>query len=163
MDLERRWREDDLARDEPKSGEFWYDVKYNPYFSIVAGLGIGVASWFAMAAGLIGEAFDFSFIAPMIAAAFLVLRGIWQFGQRSSRKEKPKLNRERELLTAIQAAGTITPIEAALETSLTVDEAEEMLSRLAERGHLMVESRDGALLYALPGRRGLEDSTAPGV
>jgi hypothetical protein len=33
-----------------------------------------------------------------------------------------------------------------------VDEAEEILSRLANRGHLLVESRDGALFYALPGR-----------
>ncbi len=35
----------------------------------------------------------------------------------------------------------------------TVEEAEEILSRLADRGHLVVESRNGALLYALPGRR----------
>jgi hypothetical protein len=35
----------------------------------------------------------------------------------------------------------------------TVEEAEEILSRLADRGHLVVESQDGALFYALPGRR----------
>lgn len=55
---------------------------------------------------------------------------------------------------AIQGAGGgITPVEAALETSLTVDEAEEILTRFADRGHLVVQSRDGALLYTLPGRR----------
>jgi hypothetical protein len=55
---------------------------------------------------------------------------------------------------AIQdAGGRITPVEVALETSLTVDEADDILSRLADRGHLLVESRDGALYYALPGRR----------
>jgi hypothetical protein len=59
---------------------------------------------------------------------------------------------------AIQDAdGTITPVEAALGTSLTVDEAEEILTRFADRGHLIVQSRDGILLYALPGRRPTPD------
>ena len=40
-----------------------------------------------------------------------------------------------------------------METSLTVREADGMLSELAGGGHLAVESRDGALFYALPGRR----------
>jgi hypothetical protein len=53
-----------------------------------------------------------------------------------------------------QADDGIAPVEAALQTSLTVDEAEEILSRLANRGHLRVESRDGALFYVLPGNRG---------
>lgn len=69
------------------------------------------------------------------------------------------------MLMALRNAGSITPIEAALETSLTVDEAEEILARLAERGHLHVQSRDGALFYTLPGRRygTLEERPAPGV
>ena len=53
----------------------------------------------------------------------------------------------------IQAAGAITPVEAALEMSLTVDGTEEILTRFADRDHLVVEGRDTALLYALPGRR----------
>jgi hypothetical protein len=57
------------------------------------------------------------------------------------------------LLVAIWKADSITLIEAALETSLTVDEAEGILSRLADRGHLRVESRDGTLSYVMPGRR----------
>ena len=63
-------------------------------------------------------------------------------------------NRERELLSAIRDnGGSITPTEAAMETSLTVREADGMLSDLASSGHLAVESRDGTLFYALPGRR----------
>ena len=55
---------------------------------------------------------------------------------------------------AIRAADDgITPVEAALETPLTVDEAEEILTSLADRGYLVVHSRDAALLYALPGGR----------
>ena len=66
-------------------------------------------------------------------------------------------SKERELLSAIRDnGGSITPAEAAMETSLTVREADGMLSDLASSGHLAVQSRDGALIYALPGRRGPE-------
>ncbi len=43
-----------------------------------------------------------------------------------------------------------------METSLTVREADGMLSELAGGGHLMVESKSGALFYSLPGRSGPE-------
>ncbi len=63
------------------------------------------------------------------------------------------VNKERELLSAMRdSGGSITPAEAAMETSLTVREADELLSELAGGGHLRVESRDGALYYSLPGR-----------
>lgn len=63
-------------------------------------------------------------------------------------------NREKELLSAIRDnGGSITSAEAAMETSLTVREADGMLSELANGGHLQLESRDGALYYSLPGRR----------
>jgi hypothetical protein len=55
-------------------------------------------------------------------------------------------------MAILDAVGSITPVEAALRTSLTVEEAEEILTRFADRGHLVVHSRDGALLYAMPGR-----------
>ena len=62
-------------------------------------------------------------------------------------------SKERELLSAIREnGGSITPTEAAMETSLTVREADGMLSELAGGGHLVVESRNGALFYSLPGR-----------
>jgi hypothetical protein len=66
-------------------------------------------------------------------------------------------NKERELLSAIRDnGGSITPAEAAMETSLTVREADQMLSELAGGGHLTVESKVGSLFYALPRRRGGE-------
>jgi hypothetical protein len=62
-------------------------------------------------------------------------------------------NKERELLSAIRDnGGSITPAEAAMETSLTVREADRMLSELAGDGHLAVEGREGTLFYALPRR-----------
>jgi hypothetical protein len=65
-------------------------------------------------------------------------------------------NKERELLSAIRDNGGITSAEAAMETSLTVREADQMLSELAGGGHLTVESKEGSLFYALPRRRGGE-------
>jgi len=62
-------------------------------------------------------------------------------------------NQERELLSAIRnSGGSITPAEAAMETSLTVREADTMLSELAVGGHLLVESQNGSLFYSLPSR-----------
>lgn len=53
------------------------------------------------------------------------------------------------------------PVEAAMETSLTTREADEMLSELASGGHLLVES--GTLFYSAPGRRRSEPGyPAPG-
>jgi hypothetical protein len=47
-------------------------------------------------------------------------------------------------------------MEAAMETSLTVKEADRMLSELAGGGHLSVESAGGTLCYSLPGRQAAE-------
>ena len=56
---------------------------------------------------------------------------------------------ERQLLEAIDRHGEITPARAALETSLTVTEADRMLSELAKGGYLEVRVEGGKLLYAL--------------
>ena len=62
-------------------------------------------------------------------------------------------NREKELLSAIRDnGGSITSAEAAMETSLTVREADAMLSELASGGHLQIESQGGTLYYSLPAR-----------
>ena len=56
---------------------------------------------------------------------------------------------EHQLLEAIDRHGEITPARAALQTSLTVDEAERPLSDLAQRGHLDVRVEGSKLVYAL--------------
>ena len=43
-----------------------------------------------------------------------------------------------------------------METSLTVKEADRMLSELAGGGHLSVGSAGGTLHYSLPGRQATE-------
>ena len=67
-----------------------------------------------------------------------------------TRSELPATNaRERELLVALQSRGELTPAQAAMETSLTVNEADEMLKDLATKGHLDVRVRGGGLFYGL--------------
>ncbi len=58
-------------------------------------------------------------------------------------------SRERELLRALRDHGELTPVRAATETSLSVEEADRMLKELAAGGHLEVRARNGGLFYAL--------------
>jgi hypothetical protein len=58
-------------------------------------------------------------------------------------------SKERELLEALARRGELSPALAALETSLTVAEANRMLSDLASSGHVEVRAHEGRLGYAL--------------
>ena len=88
------------------------------------------------------------FLAPAFVA---VARGL--SGHSESRAWKGEAvaeeSKERELLEALARHGEISPALAALETSLTVDEATRMLSDLANSGHVEVRAREGRLGYAL--------------
>ncbi len=78
----------------------------------------------------------------------LLVRGIASLS--GSPAELPASNsKERELLGALREHGELTPARAAMETSLTVAEADEKLKELAEGGHLDVRVRGGGLFYAL--------------
>ena len=61
----------------------------------------------------------------------------------------PEAAREKELLEALRRRGELAVAGAALETSLTVEEADRMLSALAAKGHLEVRVERGRLLYSL--------------
>ena len=78
----------------------------------------------------------------------LLVRGI--AGLSDGERELPAANgKERELLEALREHGELTPARAAMETSLTVAEADGMLKKLAEGGHLDVRVRGGGIFYAL--------------
>jgi hypothetical protein len=78
----------------------------------------------------------------------IFVRGV--AGLVDTRSEPPAANaRERELLEALQSSGELTPAQAAMETSLTVNEADQMLRDLAAKGHLDVRVRGGGLFYGL--------------
>ena len=76
--------------------------------------------------------------------------------------------RERELLEALRVHGELTPARVAMETSLSVAEADRMLNKLAKDGHLEVRTRGMGLTYALwtspttPEGRYLEARTSDG-
>lgn len=61
-------------------------------------------------------------------------------------------NDERQLLHALAERGQLTPMTAALRTSLTVEEAAGMLENLAEKGHVEPRAYDGVLAYCLRGK-----------
>jgi len=73
---------------------------------------------------------------------------------RNLRRSLPSPEKESELLCAVKesGAGGASPAEAAIATSLTAREADEILSELAGRGHLEVESEKGTLFYSIPKR-----------
>jgi hypothetical protein len=83
----------------------------------------------------------------------LLVRGVAELSEGRGRS-RPAESRERELLRALRERGELTPTRAAMETSLSVAAADEMLRELAEGGHLEVRVRGGALFYALWGRSG---------
>lgn len=149
VDLQRRRQERAGFRRGPESPP--RSVAPNPILLVGIGfvLGSAVSYFYSDVLYLPGIS------ALLLAVAMIALLCYfgWPLVRRSSEQTGPRLGSEKQLLMAIRASGGITPVEAALETSLTVDEADGILTRFVERGHLRVESRDGALLYTLPGKR----------
>jgi hypothetical protein len=104
-----------------------------------------------------------AFALPVLAASVAgnlgrrtVLLGIGQAGVPSVAPSGPseaEAIKENELLQALgrEPSGKLTAAGVALETSLSVGEAERMLQALAAKGHLEVSVERGRLLYALIG------------
>jgi hypothetical protein len=137
----------ELERDGRKQDE--KTGRSNPYLYLAMGLGFAIAAVMVISTAQVLAA-GIGFVIP---AAVLLGLGVNELQKQRSALPKPA-SKERELLSAIREnGGSITPAEAAMETSLTVREADEMLSELAGGGHLMVEGRNGALFYSLPNSR----------
>jgi hypothetical protein len=64
--------------------------------------------------------------------------------------------KEKKLLRALGRRGKLTAVEAALESELSVEEANRMLFELAARGHLQVTVERGRLLYSFWGLTGTD-------
>jgi hypothetical protein len=150
VDLRTRRRGDGRRRQD--HGSLREYLVTNSYLAIAVGLGV-LVSWIALSYLFEDGLLAAVLMLVLILTVALLSGETWQLQRRRSGSAGPKFGGEKQLLMAIRDAGSMTPIEAALETSLTVDEAEEILSRLAGRGHLLVESNDGALFYVLPGKR----------
>ncbi len=143
MDFQRRTRyrtrEDDAGRD--------------PYLFSTLGFGVAMpASWFSFFLFWYGSPV-LVVVLPLIPSIVLVLLGFRLLWREGAPDTTPGPGTEKQLLMAVRDSGSgVTPVEAALDTSLTLDEAEDLLSNLASRGHLTVEHRNGALSYVLPGK-----------
>lgn len=137
--------------------EFWDDIgvdieAMSPKGQAVTGLVVGgavlagLAAVFLLVPWLWWLIFIFGWIA--FPAVGIFARGVAGLTESGSHKP-PENEQERELLRAIREHGEITPTQAAMETSLTVSEADAMLKGLTEGGHLQVRARGGGLFYAL--------------
>ena len=91
----------------------------------------------------------FTFFWVVFPAFGLLVRGIAGLSESSTALPAAPNSKERELLEALRREGELTPARAAMETSLTVAEADKMLKELAEGGHLEVRVRGGGIFYAL--------------
>ncbi len=78
----------------------------------------------------------------------LLLRGIAELSEGGVQISGGN-GKERELLRALREREEISPTQAAMETSLTVEEADDMLKDLAAKGHLEVRVRGGGIFYGL--------------
>ena len=127
VDLRRR-REDHARR---KPGASRWSAARNPLFLFGAGFVLGcIVSLFFFNMLYVG---DFFALLPVMLAVALLCYFLRLLGKRPE-ETGPKFGSEKQLLMAIRAADDgITPVEAALETPLTVDEAEEILTSLADR------------------------------
>jgi hypothetical protein len=94
-------------------------------------------------------AVPFLVVPAFVAAA----RGLTGLAETRTRERTGRVtaqeSKEQELLEALARHGEISPALAALETSLSVAEANRMLSDLANSGHVEVRAREGRLAYAL--------------
>ena len=100
-----------------------------------------------------------------VAAPVLLL---WQINRaiathEASRRAVPGAReKEKELLGALEERGGITPVTAAISTSLTADEAASMLDELTGKGYLRLRVEEGIRTYALA-ERGARESPQPSL
>ena len=154
-------RQERRATKHSDSDEFWSDIGVDvegmsPKAQAVTGIVTG--GLILLAAALLIGFTDFWWLIFIFGWAVFPAFGVFARGVAGlvdSRPEPAEIpsesSRERELLEAIREHGEITPAQAAMNTSLTVSEADEMLKGLAEGGHLDVRVRGGGLFYALWG------------
>jgi hypothetical protein len=103
----------------------------------------------------IGRILDIAFLWLVLLSFFLLFNGLRGLLSVRGRRKQPSVvvgSGERELLGALREHGELTPAEAAMETSLTVAEADSLFKELAEGGHLQIRVRGGGLSYSLWGR-----------
>lgn len=122
---------------------------------LVVGGVILIAAAYVLATGFWWMIFIFGW--TLLPALGLFAKGVAEMIDPGERAAPAADTKERELLEVIERRGEVTAARAAMETTLTVSEADAMLSGLAEKGHLRVSVRGGSLVYSFwdPDREGL--------
>ena len=131
---------------------------------VLAALGVGVWCFFLLFASLgiiidrgladVGVAWVGVLGIGVVAPVLL----LWQINRIITAYEARRValpdagEKEKELLGVLEERGEITPVTAAIGTSLTADEAAVMLEGLARKGHLELLVEDGLTAYALSER-----------
>jgi DNA-binding CsgD family transcriptional regulator len=117
---------------------------------VVLGVAVWCISVMAIGVNLAESAWEWAWIlgfGTAIPAFFL-----WQASRLLIPRERlPSASngKEKELLGALAERGELTPITAAMRTSLTADEAADMLEGLARKGYLQLRVEYGVQAYAL--------------
>lgn len=117
-------------------------------------VGLAVAAVFVLAvasSGFFPFVLFFWWVIPafLVPAAVLSVKSVAGLFEERSRRPMDEGRKEKELLEVLARNGEVTPARTALETSLSVSEADRMLSELAKEGHVEVRAREGRLGYAL--------------
>jgi hypothetical protein len=122
---------------------------YAPFPAV--GLAVGVMIFFLAVASFDFFPFFFFWMIPFFLAPAIGLsaRGLAGLVEGRSGRTLDRDLKEKELLEVLARHGEVTVARAALETSLSVAEADRMLSELAKDGHVEVRAREGRLAYAL--------------
>jgi DNA-binding CsgD family transcriptional regulator len=128
-----------------------------------AGGGRGPVSWLNWQSAL------YAFVLGMLCVLLIPLTSLWWLvpvlgvavpialvlaggRDRGRSRLEEKGAKEGELLRALAEQDELTPTAAAMQTSLTVDEAHKMLEDLARKGHLTPRAGDGVMYYGLAER-----------
>lgn len=150
---ERRERR---ARKRGDTDEFWENIGVNvdemsPGAQAITGVITG--GLILLAAALLIAFTDFWWLIFIFGWAVFPAFGVFARGVAGLVETRPETlpegAREKELLGALQRRGELTPAQAAMETSLSVRQADEMLESLAAKGHLDVRVRGGGIFYSL--------------
>ena len=127
------------------------NVRHEPPVSQALGLLVGGVVLFATAALFSGF---FPFVLFWMLPFFLIPAfGVAARGMAGLSAARPRRvsegDKEKQLLKALARHGEITAARAALETTVSVSEADRMLSELAQSGHIEVRAHEGRWGYAL--------------
>ncbi len=115
-------------------------------FLAAPGMNLAYSEWLLLALAPVS-------VLAALPALWLSLRGAaGLFGAGGSALEDESLSedrKEKEILGAVERRGELSPARAAMETSLTVAEADRMLGDFANKGYLVARVSAGSLVYGL--------------